>query len=105
TSAATPITAGHFGLFFQMWHNGIFGNPVSDTVFNSRPHQSTARAFLINTAQQWDFSGTTDDRTRTHQGWGMASVRNLYDLRGNIFYVDETDVLQQLGSTTYQLTV
>jgi hypothetical protein len=105
TSAATPIVAGHFGLFFEMWHNGIFGNPISDTVFNSRPHQSTARAFVINTARQWDFSGLTDDRTRTHQGWGLPSVKNLYDLRGQIFYVDETDVLQPLASTTYQLTV
>jgi len=105
TSAATPIVAGHFGLFFEMWHNGIFGNPTSDTVFNSRPHQSTARAFMINTARQWNFSGTEDDRTRTHQGWGMPNVQNLYDLSTQIFYVDESDVLQQLQSTTYRLEV
>lgn len=48
TSAATPIVCGHFGLFFQMWHLGIFtvcdgegsnciasGGPES--VFASRP--------------------------------------------------------------------
>src|SRR6185503_20323605 len=28
TSGATPIIAGHVGLFFQMWSEGIFGNPV-----------------------------------------------------------------------------
>ena len=105
TSAATPIVAGHFGLFFQMWHNGLFGNPTSDTVFDSRPHESTARAFVINTATQWNFSGTSDDRTRTHQGWGLPNVQTLYDLSSQIFYVDETDVLQVLQSTTYQLEV
>ena len=105
TSAATPIVAGHFGLFFQMWHNGLFGNPTSNTVFDSRPHESTARAFLINTAIQWTFSGTSDDRTRTHQGWGLPSVQNLYDLSSQIFYVNETDVLQQFQSTSYQLEV
>src|SRR5690606_30279010 len=24
TSSATPITAGHFGVFFQLWHEGVF---------------------------------------------------------------------------------
>ncbi len=105
TSAATPIVAGHFGLFFQMWHNGLFGNPTSDTVFNSRPHQSTARAFMINTATQWNFTGTTADLTRTHQGWGMPNVQSLYDLSTQTLWVNETDVLQQLQSTTYTLEV
>ncbi len=105
TSAATPIVAGYFGLFFEMWHNGLFGNPTAETVFDSRPHQSTARALMINTARQWNFSGTADDRTRTHQGWGMPNVQNLYDLSTQIFYVDESDVLQQLQSTTYTLEV
>jgi len=105
TSAATPIVAGHFGLFFQMWHNGLFGNPTAETVFDSRPHESTARAFMINTATQWNFTGTTSDLTRTHQGWGMPNVQSLYDLSSQIFWVNETDVLQQLQSTTYALEV
>jgi len=105
TSAATPIVAGHFGLFFQMWHNGIFGNPTAATVFDSRPHATTAKAFLINTARQWSFSGTADDRTRTHQGWGLPDLQNLYDSRNRIFFVDETDLLQPFQSTSYQLEV
>jgi len=32
TSGATPIIAGHVGLFFQMWSEGIFGNPVDPEV-------------------------------------------------------------------------
>ncbi|MCX6671956.1 MAG: S8 family serine peptidase, partial [Euryarchaeota archaeon] len=46
TSGATPITAGHFGLFYQMWSDGIFGNEVDPqgTVFENRPHMTTAKA-------------------------------------------------------------
>ena len=35
----------------------------------------------------------------------MPNVQTLYDLSSQIFYVDETDVLQVLQSTTYQLEV
>ncbi len=105
TSAATPIVAGYFGLFFQMWHNGLFGNPTGESVFDSRPHASTARAFVINTARQWNFDGETHDRTRTHQGWGLPSVQNLYEMSGQIFSVNETDVLLPLQTSTYQLEV
>ncbi len=105
TSAATPITAGHFGLFFEMWHNGIFGNPTGSTVFESRPHMTTAKAMLINTARQWSFAGLDSDLTRTHQGWGMANLENLYTLRSNLLVVDETDVLANLESTVYTVEV
>ncbi|UCG17360.1 MAG: S8 family serine peptidase, partial [Phycisphaerales bacterium] len=103
TSAACPEVAGHFGLMFQMWADGIFGNPVSGgTVFDEKPHNSTARAILVNTARSYPFSGTTHDLTRTHQGWGLPNVQDLYDLRNNMFIVDETVLLQQFESVTYQ---
>ena len=56
---ATPIIAGHAGLFFQMWADGIFGNEVipGGTVFENRLHMTTAKAVLINNAQQYPFSG------------------------------------------------
>ena len=81
TSGATPITCGNAGLLFQMWADGVFdGAPgKARDVFASRPHAATAKALLINTANQHTFSGTAHDQTRTHQGWGTASVRNLYD--------------------------
>lgn len=102
TSAATPETAGHFGLFFEMWADGIFGNPVSGgSVFDERPHASTAKAVMINTAQQYTFSGTGHDLTRVHQGWGLANVQNVYDRRNNMLIVDETDVLEQFDVRTY----
>src|SRR5262249_61064583 len=74
TSAATPIVAGYFGLFFQMWHNGLFGNPTGNSVFDSRPHETTPRAFIINTAKPWAFEGETDELTRGRHGCGVRSV-------------------------------
>ena len=82
TSGATPCTAGHFGLFFQMWHNDVFDNdPTGATPFFSKPHFETAKAAMINTAEPWDFSGATHDLTRVHQGFGAANVQYMYDMR------------------------
>jgi hypothetical protein len=106
TSGATPITAGSLGLIYQMWSDGLFGNATpGSSVFDNRPFNTTAKALLVNTATQWTFSGTTHDLTRTHQGWGHADVRNLYDLRNALYIVDESDVLTNLASTTHALTV
>ncbi len=105
TSGATPIVAGHFGLLFQMWHEGIFGNPVSGSVFHSRPHMSTSKALMINAASRYPFSGLNANLTRTHQGWGMPDLQRMFDARERTFVVDETDILTNLGSVTYTLTV
>jgi len=106
TSAATPMTAGYFGLFFQMWHENAFGNdPTGTTVFESRPHATTARAFVINGAERYDFQGASHDLTRVHQGWGRVNLANLWEARDKLFFVDETDVLENLESTTYSLVV
>jgi hypothetical protein len=96
TSGATPMTAGHVGLVFQMWDDGIFGNEVDPegSVFENKCHFTTAKALLINTAEQYDFTGTSDDKTRMHQGWGMPNVQNLYDLRENMYIIDESDILE-----------
>ena len=63
-------------------HDGIFGNDVDPegTVFDNRPHMTTAKAFMINTANQYSFTGTTHDMTRVHQGWGMPHIGYMYDL-------------------------
>jgi hypothetical protein len=78
-----------------MWSDGLFGNDVNPTgtVFENRPHMTTAKAVMINTAQQHPFSSQADDLTRVHQGWGVPSVENLYDLRNDISIIDETEVL------------
>lgn len=87
TSASTPVVAGHFGLFFQMWADGVFGNPTFATgVFNNRCSSSLARAFLINTARPYAFAATGDDLGRFRQGWGLPDLRRLYDRRDETAY-------------------
>ncbi|TWT43860.1 hypothetical protein RAS1_02600 [Phycisphaerae bacterium RAS1] len=107
TSAATPTTAGHFGLFFQMWNTGAFGNHVAPggTVFQNRPHMATSKAMMINNCTPYPFAGAAADLTRTHQGWGRADVKRLWDSRNSLFVVDETDVLTNLQVRTYQFVV
>jgi hypothetical protein len=107
TSGATPMTAGHVGLFFQMWSEGIFGNEVDPegTVFENRAHMTTAKAALINTADQYSFEGTSHDKTRMHQGWGMPSVKNLYDSRDNIYIIDESDILEPFEVSSHVVSV
>jgi serine protease AprX len=107
TSGATPIIAGHCGLFFQMWADGIFGNEVdpNGTVFDNRPHMTTAKAVMINNANQYPFSGTTADLTRVHQGWGWPNVQNVYDRRERMYIVNEDVVLTELDSIAYTLAV
>ncbi|UCH98296.1 MAG: S8 family serine peptidase, partial [Candidatus Aminicenantes bacterium] len=112
TSGATPITAGHMGLIFQMWADGVFaGGPgLGRDVFDSRPHFTTAKALLIHSAYQYPFSGTSHDWTRMHQGWGMADVGNLYDLAQAHNWsfpvlIDESAVIAPLGTHTYNVNV
>jgi subtilisin-like proprotein convertase family protein len=111
TSGATPITCGNFGLLFQMWADGVFaGGPgLGRDVFASRPHAATAKALMINQANQYAFSGTMADLTRVHQGWGTASVGNLYtQAQANGWrlpiLVNETDLLTAGQRKMYTLT-
>jgi|GEM_PF-2332704 len=108
TSGATPIVAGHFGLLFQMWSEGIFGNPTSGgDVFDERPAFTTAKALMIASADPYNFSGTSigNDKARAKQGWGMPDLRPLYDERDQIFIVNEEDIITELETATYQLKV
>lgn len=107
TSGATPIVAGHFALFYQMWDDGIFGNVVDPlgTVFDNRPHMTAAKAMLINTASQYNFNGAGHDLTRTHQGWGMPNLQDMYNLRNKMLIVDESDVITPLETKYYNVTV
>ncbi|MFI4882690.1 MAG: S8 family serine peptidase [Phycisphaerales bacterium JB064] len=108
TSGATPIVAGHFGLLFQMWSEGVFGNTTSGgDVFDERPAYTTAKALMIASASPYNFTGTSTatDKARVKQGWGMPDLRPLYDNRDKIFIVNEEDVLTELQTATYQLKV
>jgi len=109
TSSATPIICGHVGLFLDMWADGTFGNPVDGTgeAFSNRPHMTTSKAAVINTASQWDWlaGGPNSDIDRFKQGWGMPDVERLYERRNEMYFIDETDVLGNMESTTHVLNV
>ncbi|MBX3233127.1 MAG: S8 family serine peptidase [Labilithrix sp.] len=114
TSGATPTVAGHVGLAIELWTNGVFGNPISPRVdgedvaswrFRNRPHASTTKALLVHTATQHQFEGENHDRTRTHQGWGIPNVEEMYKRRNNMLVVNETDVLAPLQKSTYTVDV
>lgn len=106
TSAATPQTAGTFGLLFQMWGTGIFGNPVlGSTIFANRPKSTLAKAMMINGATQYVPGANGNDITRVRQGWGLPSLQSIYDGRDDAFHINERDVLTNLQTKTYRLYV
>jgi subtilisin family serine protease len=108
TSGATPITAGHFGLLFQLVHEGVFaGFGGGSSVFEDRVHMTLAKAMMINTAYRyaWTGAGSNPSLTRAKQGWGMADLANLYNLRNKMLLVDATDPLTTGQSRVYQVTV
>jgi hypothetical protein len=106
TSGATPIVAGHLALVYEMWHAGLFGNPTPGaTAFENAPNNTTAKALLINSAGHWSFSGTGQDRARTHQGWGHPDLARLSNATARMVVIDETDVLTELQATSRVLEV
>ncbi len=106
TSAATPAAAGVSGLILQMWAGNVWGtNPVGTTVFDKRPHAATTKALLINTAEPYPFTGTASDMTRVHQGWGLPSAIRAYNRAPLTKVVNETDVLSDLGHTSWTAAV
>ena len=108
TSAATPETAGHFGLLHQMWHSGVWaGHGGKTDVFTSRPNMATAKALMINNAYRynWTLGGSNGDLDRAKQGWGRADLQRLHSRAGVTSVVDETDVLKPLGMRSYNVSV
>ncbi|MAB88702.1 MAG: hypothetical protein CMJ90_04495 [Planctomycetes bacterium] len=108
TSGATPMTAGHFCIFYDMWDAGTFNNPTAGTAFNSRPQNTTARAFAVASATQWNYvtgSASNSDCDRDKQGWGAINLQTMYNYRNKMYWVDETDVLSNLQTSSIGLTV
>lgn len=108
TSGATPIVAGHVALTIQLWTEGVFGNtlkaPKADR-FANIAHFTTTKALLIASARQYNFSGTSHDATRVHQGWGFPDVKHMFDQRAKVLIVDESDVIKNLESKVYSVNV
>lgn len=106
TSAATPITAGFFGLWFQLWSDGVFGNTVlAATPFEAKPKYTLAKAWMINQARQYAFSGASATNSRYKQGWGLSRIGGAYDNRDRVFWINETDPLTVLQVKTYRVFV
>ncbi|MGD8441133.1 MAG: S8 family serine peptidase, partial [Holophagae bacterium] len=108
TSAATPMVAGTSALFFQMWADNVWGTePGTGTVFEERPHFTTMKALMINTAEQynWPGGGPNGDLTRMRQGWGVPNAQNAYDRAALTHVVDETSVLEELETDSYTAIV
>ncbi|MCW5938619.1 MAG: S8 family serine peptidase [Fimbriimonadaceae bacterium] len=103
TSAATPITAGHAGIVTDMWTQGHFGNSVfGATKFDRRAASTTIKAIMMNQAFLYQNVG---DIVRNVQGWGRAHVGNVNNNRERMLIVNETDVLTNLATKTYQFYV
>ncbi len=103
TSGATPIVAGYVGLSIELYTDGVFGHPMPGGAakrFENRPHFSTTKALMINTARQYPFPNYKDF-TRFNQGWGFPSVQDMWDLRKKMHVVNEWDVLKVLQSKDY----
>ncbi|WNG21680.1 S8 family serine peptidase [Cystobacter fuscus] len=108
TSSATPQTAGHFGLLFQMWHEGVWtGHGRKADVFASRPRMATAKALMINNAWRynWLAGGSNSDLDRNKQGWGTANLERLLKRAPRTSIIDETDALFPMGVRTYDARV
>jgi Subtilase family len=106
TSGATPMTAGTSGLFFQMWQDNVWGTaPGSGTVFEERPHFTTMKAMMINSASQYDWNSTNPTLTRFRQGWGRPSAQSAYDRAAKTVVLDETSVLEVMQKDSYTATV
>ncbi|HYO69572.1 MAG TPA: S8 family serine peptidase [Archangium sp.] len=108
TSSATPQTAGHFGLLFQMWHEGVWaGHGRKASVFDSRPQMATAKALMINNAWRynWLAGGSNGDLDRYKQGWGTSNLQRLYDRAAVTSVIDETDAITPLGVRSYNVNV
>jgi hypothetical protein len=110
TSAATPETSGHFGILFQMWHNGVWaGHGGGASVFDSRPHMATAKALMFNNAWRYDWTNpggcSYSDVNRNVQGWGIPDLQRLYDRAPVTSIIDESDIIVPLETKTYSATV
>jgi len=112
TSAATPITAGHVGILHQLWADGVFSGSRGRNLdpFDSRPHSSTVKALMINSADQFPFDTTTTDLNRKHQGWGVVNVGTLFDAAQRSSWrlpllVDESYPIAPLQTLTFQVYV
>ena len=65
---------------------------------------TTAKAMLVNSAVAVRLERLRNpDLTRFRQGWGMPDLKNLYDLRETLIVIDETDLIGNGETNTYEV--
>ena len=115
TSGATPIVAGHNALAIEMFTDdsstpgvGPFGNVLRNpggSTHENRPHFTTLKCLQVASSAKYAFNSSSTDNRREHVGWGYPNLQKMWDARNDTLVVDETDVLTQGQSTTYNVTV
>jgi serine protease AprX len=93
TSASAPAIAGHFGLFLQMWREGVWIAAGRGGADGAMPCMATSRAALISTAHRydWNTAGPNSTISRNVQGWGVPDLRLLHELRDRTVIIDAAD--------------
>ena len=74
-------------------------------VFERRPKAATFKALIINTAEQYPFSGAGHDLSRVKQGWGLPNAQFALDRAPMTKVINESSVLVELESDIYMATV
>lgn len=114
TSGATPIVAGHNVIALQMYTDesspgiGGFGQPLrvpGGTTHENRPHFTTLKALQVVSARQYNFSASSSDNRREHQGWGFPNLQTMYDNRDKTTIIDETQVITQGETQVFMVDV
>lgn len=107
TSGATPIVSGHNALVIQMYTDGLFGpvrNPGGSR-FSNKPHFTTVKALMVANARQYEFNAGSTDNRREHVGFGFPDLRTMFNNAARMMVVDETDLLSQGQTNSYNVTV
>lgn len=114
TSGATPIVAGHNVLAIEMYTDEIlpgvggFGQALrvpGGTSHQNRPHFTTLKALQVVNARQYNFSASSSDNRREHQGWGFPNLQDMYDNRLKTYIIDETQLITQGETQSYSIDV
>ena len=104
TSAATPRTAGVLGLIVQMWSENVWGtNPSGHHGVRAPAPRLDHQGAADQQPQQYPFTGTTSDLTRTHQGWGRPNAQIACERAARSLVVSHGMPLTEGQAVTYDV--
>lgn len=91
TSHAAPQVSGAAALFTQFWRN----NNVGQT-----PSPAMIKAAVINSAQEMNGTNTGTSVPNGDEGWGRLNVKRMFGPGFPATYLDGTNALSDVGSST-----